>query len=83
MIYISFNTDTWEFQTATNIAALGRVTGVPYYKLYRRLSNGTGAVKYEGFIFGKTSELLKGNQRLPGDKKNKEDPNYDFFKDIK
>lgn len=83
MIYISFNTGTREFQTATNIAALGRVTGVPYYKLYRRLSNGTGSVEYEGFIFGKTKELLKGNQRLPGDKKNDIDPNYDFFKDIK
>lgn len=80
MIFVSYNTNTHEFLTATNIAALGRATGVPYYPLYRRLSNGTGTVEYKGYIFGKTPELLKGNQRLPGDKK---DEDYDFFKDVK
>lgn len=80
MIYISYNINTEEFIPATNIAALSRATGVPYYKLYRNLSNGNNIYKHEDYIFGKSSELLKGNQRIPEEEKKSIN---DFFDEVK
>ena len=75
MIYICYNASDKSFTASTNIKSVSEVTGIPYHKAYRMLSNGTGTVEHGEYIIGKTEDLLKGKQRIP-DKKGEFD---DFF----
>ena len=66
MIYVAHHIETETFFVATNIKSLSSAIGISYSKLYRKLSNGTGTVNYQGYLLGKTSKLIKGGQRVQG-----------------
>ena len=63
MIYTYYNKELQKGFTATNLAALSRVSGVPYNKLSHLFRNGTDTHETMNYLLFR-SELIKGKQRV-------------------